>query len=175
MQKEQTSEQSGEIERLRSQNEELKRENEALKQQMYGVSTASHQYQMPATLPSNSHAQLRSYSVSPSLSSTLDSMSGAGSPPSGLHHDLMHPMPLGLTSSIISSSMQAYADMPINTLPSQSYPMVNSSGARHNSQSSQESSDPNTSRPSVGSSFQSLSLDDPNARVPQRSPSARPK
>lgn len=102
-QKEQNSEQSEEIERLRYQNDELKRENEALRAQIFGPSSSSHgmlSTQM-AGLPLGDDG--RQYSLSPSISAA--SMSATGSPPATIGSDMMPMAALSLTSS-----MQAYAD-----------------------------------------------------------------
>jgi hypothetical protein len=154
MQKEQSTEQSEEIERLRYQNDELRRENETLRSQLYGSSTSSSSHLMasaPISIPDN-----RQYSLSPSISST--SISGTGSPPASLGSDLMPMAALSLSSSsMLPSPLHAYAD-PL-ALSSQSYSMVHPSGLRHtNSQSSPESSGFRNSRSSVGSAFQSLNI-----------------
>ncbi|KAG9234137.1 hypothetical protein BJ875DRAFT_377151 [Amylocarpus encephaloides] len=154
-QKDQNTEQSEEIERLRYQNDELRRENEALRSQVYGSSSSS------------SHGMLvpnetRAYSLSPSISGT--SISGAGSPPSSsMGADMMA---LSLTSSMLPPTMQAYTDP--STLTSQPYSMVHPSGLRHNSQSSPESSGYRNSRSAVGSSFQSLNISEPAPNVQGR-------
>jgi hypothetical protein len=133
-------------------NDELRRENEALRAQLYGNSSSSHaMLSAPIMAPHDG----RSYSLSPSISQT--SLSGAGSPPSSMGSDMMPMTALSLTSSMINSSMQAYADP--SALSSQPYSMVHQSGLRHNSQSSPESSGYHrNSRSAVGSPFQPLSI-----------------
>jgi hypothetical protein len=132
-------------------NDELRRENEALRAQVYGNSSSSHaMLSAPVMAPHDG----RSYSLSPSISQT--SLSGAGSPPSSMGSDMMPMTALSLTSSMMNSSMQAYADP--SALSSQPYSMVHQPGLRHNSQSSPESSGYRNSRSAVGSSFQPLSI-----------------
>ena len=179
-QREQTTEQSSEIERLRLQNAELKKENKALKAQIYGSSMNS-QLMMPATLPQG-HPQQRSYSLSPSVS-TIDSMSTAGSPPTTVRSDMVPMGALSLTSSILHPSMQAYADtMRMSNVPSQTYSMVQTSGIHHNAQSSPDSSEFGSpqSRSAMGSFSQPVTLTSaptPTSRMPpsQLSPDAREK
>ncbi|KAH8663031.1 hypothetical protein BGZ60DRAFT_471228 [Tricladium varicosporioides] len=154
-QKEQSTEQSEEIERLRYQNEELRRENETLRAQIYGSSTPSTHNLMSAPINvSSMSSDGRAYSLSPSISGT--SLSGAGSPPTTLGSDMMPMSALSLTSSMLPSSMNAYADP--TALSSQPYSMVHPSGLRHNSQSSPESSGFRNSRPAMGPSFQSMNM-----------------
>ncbi|CAG8953485.1 hypothetical protein HYFRA_00010235 [Hymenoscyphus fraxineus] len=151
-QKEQSSEQSEEIERLRYENDELRRENEALRSQMYGSSGSSSHGLLSAPVNISSMTNDgRSYSLSPSISGT--SISGAGSPPPSIGAEMMPMSALSLTSSMMPSSMQAYTD----PSASQPYSMVHSSGIRHNSQSSPESSG-YRSRSAVGSHFQPLNM-----------------
>lgn len=153
-QKEQSSEQSEEIERLRYENDELRRENEALRSQVYGPSGSSSHGLLSAPVNVSSMTNDgRSYSLSPSISGT--SISGAGSPPSSIGTDMMPMSALSLTSSMMPSSMQAYTDP--SAMSSQPYSMVHSSGIRHNSQSSPESSG-FRSRSAVGSHFQSMNM-----------------
>ena len=149
-QKEQNSEQSEEIERLRYQNDELRRENETLKAQVYGSSSMSSSQGLMSS-PMNVH-DTRQYSLSPSISGT--SLSGTGSPTQSLQ-DLMPMAPLSLSTSMLTPSMHAYTDP--SSISSQPYNMVQASGHRQNSQSSPESSGFRTSR-SLGTSFQSLNL-----------------
>lgn len=152
-QKEQSSEKSEEIERLRYQNDELRRENEALRSQMYGPSSSQGLLSAPVNIPSIS-ADGRAYSLSPSIS--VASLSGTGSPPaSSLSAELMPMGALSLTSSMLSPSLLAYTDQ---ALSSQQYSMVHPSGIRHNAQSSPESSGFRSSRSAVGSSFQPLNI-----------------
>ena len=165
-QKEQNSEQSEEIERLRYQNEELRRENEALRAQMYGSSSSSsHLMSSSMAVPSLS-SDTRQYSLSPSISGT--SISGTGSPPATLGADMMPMAALSMSSSMLPPSMNAYADP--SALSSQPYSMVHQSGLRHNSQSSPESSGfvrDSRSRSSMGSAFQSMNISQPDAQAPQ--------
>ena len=165
-QKEQNSEQSEEIERLRYQNEELRRENEALRAQMYGSSSSSsHLMSSSMAVPSLS-SDTRQYSLSPSISGT--SISGTGSPPATLGADMMPMAALSMSSSMLPPSMNAYADP--SALSSQPYSMVHQSGLRHNSQSSPESSGfvrDSRSRSSMGSAFQSMNISQPEAQAPQ--------
>lgn len=107
-QKDQSSEQSEEIERLRYQNDELRRENEALRAQIYGSSSSTNGLMPnPINIPLSNDG--RSYSLSPSISGT--SISGAGSPPATLSSDIVPMAALSLTSSsMLPPSMQAYAD-----------------------------------------------------------------
>lgn len=151
MQKEQSNEQSEEIERLRYQNDELRRENEALRAQIYGSSTPPSHFMTSAPINVSDNRQ---YSLSPSISGT--SISGTGSPPATLGSDLMPMSSLSLgSSSILPPSMHAYADS--SALSSQPYSMVHQSGLRHaNSQSSSELSGFRNSGPSVGPTFRSL-------------------
>jgi hypothetical protein len=126
---------------------------------MYG-SPINSQLMMPSTLPQN-HAQQRSYSLSPSVSSTIDSMSTAGSPPTTVRSEMLPMAALSLTSSILHPSMQAYADtMRLSNVPSQTYSMVQSSGIHHNAQSSPESPEFGSpqSRSAMGSFPQPLNL-----------------
>jgi hypothetical protein len=132
-------------------NDELRRENEALRAQVYGSSSSTHaMLAAPIMAPHDG----RSYSLSPSISQT--SLSGTGSPPSSMGSDMMPMAALSLTSSMMNSSMQAYADP--SALSSQPFSMVHQSGLRHNSQSSPESSGYRNSRSAVGPPFQSLSI-----------------
>jgi hypothetical protein len=74
--------------------------------------------------------------------------------------DIMPMAALSLTSSMLPSSMHAYADP--SALSTQPYSMVHPSGLRHNSLSSPESSGFRTSRSAVGNpSFQSLNVSQP--------------
>lgn len=151
----QDSEQFGEIERLRLQNSQLKRENEALKAQLYGSSMPSQMMQMPSMLSSSS--QSRSYSASPSISSTIDSVSGPGSPPAMTSADVVGLSSLSLSSTMLPPSMQAYSDvMPLNNLLSQPYSMVHSSSSRHHSLGSPEVTDVGDPRSTMGGRFQSM-------------------
>ena len=168
-QKDQSSEQSEEIERLRYENDELRRENETLRAQLYGSpALLSHLMSNPMTIPSMPNDG-RQYSVSPSISGT--SISGTGSPPATLGSDLMSMTALSLTSSIRSPSIQAYADSSV--LSSQPYDMVHQPGLRHNLQSSPESSGFRTSRAAMGPSFQSLNVSQPIELHASQVPSQR--
>jgi hypothetical protein len=138
-QKERTSEQSGEIERLRLQNAELRRENEALKAQIYGLTNSSQLVQMPNSVPSNHLQQHHSYPDSPSISSTIDSISGTGSPPASLASEMIPMSTLSLTSAGIPT--QYNENLMMSYFPTQRYSMVTSSSVRHNAKSSPESSD----------------------------------
>lgn len=174
-QKEQNSEQSEEIERLRYQNDELRRENEALRAQIYGSSSSTHGL-MPAPINVPLANDGRSYSLSPSISVT--SISGAGSPPTTLGSDILPLSTLSLTSSMLPPSMPTYADS--QALSTQPYSMVHLSGLRHNSQSSPESSGFRSSQSAVGSAFQSLNVSQPaevqTLQVPgRRRSSAQPR
>ncbi|KAK2626872.1 hypothetical protein QTJ16_004047 [Diplocarpon rosae] len=161
-QREQSSEQSEEIERLRYQNEELRRENEALRAQMYASpSSSSHLMSSSISAPSLS-GDARRYSLSPSLSGT--SISGAGSPPATLAPDMMPMAALSLTSSMLLPSMHPYADP--STLPAQPYSLVHPSGLRQDGQSSPESPGFRDSRPPMGPAFQALNASPPDARAP---------
>ena len=152
MQKDQSTEQSEEIERLRYQNDELRRENEALRAQIYGSSSSGHIItSSPINIPSMS-ANARQYSLSPSLSGT--SLSNTGSPPASLASDMMPMAALSLTSSMMTPSLSAYADP---ALSSQAYSMVHPSTLLSvNSHSLLKSSGFRGSRSTMGSSFQSL-------------------
>ncbi|TVY28111.1 hypothetical protein LHYA1_G002733 [Lachnellula hyalina] len=154
-QKEQSSEQSEEIERLRYQNDELRRENETLRAQLYGSSTPSSHGLIPASMnvPSLSN-EGRAYSLSPSISGT--SLSGTGSPPATMASDMMPMGALSLTSSMLSPAMQAYTDP--SALSTSPYSMVHPSGLRHNSQSSPESSGFRSSRSTMGPPFQAMNM-----------------
>ncbi|CAL3963772.1 unnamed protein product [Diplocarpon coronariae] len=161
-QREQSSEQSGEIERLRYQNEELRRENEALRAQMYASSSASsHLVSASISVPSLA-GDARRYSLSPSLSGT--SLSGTGSPPATLGLDMMPMAALSLTSSMLPPSMNAYADPA--AFSSQPYSVVHPSGLRPNSQSSPDSSGFRDSRSPMGPALQPLNASQPDARAP---------
>lgn len=131
---------------------------------MYGSSASSSNI-MPSSMsmPTISN-EARNYSLSPSISGT--SMSGPGSPPS-MSSDMMPMGALSLTSSILPSSMDAFADP---SALSQPYSMVHSSGLRHNAQSSPSSGFRN-SRPSMGSALHSLNTSLPVA--PQALPNQR--
>jgi hypothetical protein len=142
-QKERTSEQSGEIERLRHQNAELRRENEALKAHLYGL-TGSQHIPMQSSVPSSHlHQHPHSYPDSPSISSTIDSISGTGSPPPPLGQEMIPMSGLSLTSGAQHTGITSqYNDaMLLSYFPSQRYSMVTSSSVRHNARSSPESSD----------------------------------
>jgi hypothetical protein len=105
--------------------------------------------------------------LSPSISGA--SLSGTGSPPASLGGEMMPMAALSLTSSMMVPGMQAYADPGISSHP---YSMVHQSGLRHNAQSSPESSGYRSSRPAMGSSFQSLNIpqqvEQPSAQVPNQ-------
>jgi hypothetical protein len=151
-QKEQNSEQSEEIERLRYENDELRRENEVLKTQIYGASSSSSHGLLPT--PHNVHPianERRAYSLSPSISAA--SMSGTGSPPASLAPEMMG---LNLSSTMLPPSLAAYTDP--SALSDQPYTMVLSSGVHHSSQSSPETSGYASSRTAMGSSFSSLNI-----------------
>jgi len=182
-QKEQSSEQSGEIDRLRYQNAELKRENDVLKAQLYGTSINSQI--MPVPPIQTSSQQHRSYSASPSITSSMDSLSGTGSPSISMGPEMMSmPAPHLTTTMMARPSMPAYADaLAMTTLhQSQPYSMVHPSGTRQKSQSSPESSEyGGSSQPTVGPQFQSLtgaqSIGTPMGQISQRDTSntQRPK
>jgi hypothetical protein len=169
-QKEQSSEQSEEIERLRYQNDELRRENEALRAQIYGQPSSSHgmlSTQMAVPPLGNDGRQ---YSLSPSISGA--SMSATGSPPATMGSDMMPMAALSLTSSMLPPSMQAYVDQ--SALSSQPYSMVqHPSGLRHSSvhKSSPESSGFRSSRSAMGPPFQSLNVS--QVEVAQQAPGQR--
>lgn len=175
-QKEQNSEQSEEIERLRYENDELRRENDSLKTHIYGSSSSSsghgHGHSLLPT-PHNISSMgndRNAYSLSPSISTT--SMSRAGSPPASLGPELMG---LSITSPMLPPNMTSYSDP--SGLSDQPYSMVLSSGIHHNAHSSPESSGyAATSRAPMGSSFPSLSHGAPVPRgsAPQESSSAYP-
>jgi len=152
-QKEQSSEKSEEIERLRYQNDELRRENEALRAQLYGSSSSSTPGFFSAPIVPSSSGDARQYSLSPSISGA--SLSGTGSPSASMSSDMMPMAALSITSSMLPPSMQAYTDP---ALSSQPYSMVPSSGLRHNSQSSPELSGFGSSQSAMGPSFQSLNV-----------------
>lgn len=150
-QKEQNSEQSEEIERLRYENDELRRENESLRAQLYGNSSSTHgMLSAPMTSSSMSYDNRpydnRSYSLSPSASGA----SVSSSPPQQIGQELSMAS-LSMTSTIINPSMQAYDTSAL----SQHYSMVHPSGTRHISISSPESSGVRTIR-SLGPTIQSL-------------------
>lgn len=157
-QKEQSSEQSEEIERLRYQNDELRRENENLRAQLYGSASQGLMLQTVGHIPSDH----RRYSLSPSVSGA--SVSNAGSPTASLNSEMMSMGSIPMTSTMISPSTYTYTDT--TALSAQPYNMVHQSGLRpHNSQSSPEISgytrDP---RSAMGtSSFQHPSLNIPRA------------
>lgn len=173
-QKERTSEQSGEIERLRHQNTELKRENEALKAQLYGLTGNSHMQIPPAP---SSHPQHLCYPDSPSVSSTVDSISGAGSPPASLGSEMLPMSSLSLTSAGMPPSMQAYNDaMLLSYFPSQRYSMVTSSSNHDNAKSSPESSDFGSTQPTMGSSNSLQFMNTTQSPMPRSNPGpVRPK
>lgn len=156
---ERTSERSSEVERLRHENAELKRELQSLKQ-MYDPSLGSSSCSM-AHMPNPSllrgHHE-RSYSVSPSISSTMDSVSVAGSPQ------------LDMTSSGMTSTMLSPTDVFADPLPMsilQQYSMVPPSSIRqHSSQSSPESSDYGSDKPATASALQSLNVISSSSRMP---------
>lgn len=153
-QKEQSSEQSEEIERLRYQNDELRREVESLRTQLYGSSSSGPHSMLSMSAPLQVPIG-RQYSLSPSMS--VASLSGTCSPPASISSDMMPIGALSMTSSMIPSSMQAYADS--SAMTSQPYSMVHLSGFRQSSQSSSESSGfRNATSAAVGPSFQSLNM-----------------
>lgn len=162
-QKEQNSEQSEEIERLRQQNAELKRENEALRAQMYPSSISgvlSNPISIPNHHPQHHHRDSRAYSVSPSVSG--QSISVAGSPPATMGSEMAPVTSLSFSTSMLPpTTMSAYSDVTsLAPVPSQPYSMVLPPGSiRHISQSSQgSSSEFGSPRTSVGSAFQSLNI-----------------
>ena len=163
-QKEQSSEQSEEIERLRYQNDELRREVESLRTQLYGSSSSGPQSMLSMSGPLQVPVG-RQYSLSPSMS--VASLSGTCSPPASLSSDMMPIGALSMTTSMIPSSMQAYADS--SAMTSQPYSMVHLSGFRQSSQSSPESSGFRnaTSAAAVGPSFQSLNMPHSVESLPQ--------
>jgi hypothetical protein len=171
-QKEQSSEQSEEIERLRYQNDELRRENEALRAQLYGTSSTQGLLSTQMTVPPLGNDG-RQYSLSPSISGA--SLSTTGSPPATMSSDMMPMAALSLTSSMLPPSMQAYADP--SALASQQYSLVqHTSGLRHSSvhKSSPESSGFRSSRPAMGTPFQSLNIPQSvEAQLPQASDQRR--
>jgi len=163
-QKEQSSEQSEEIERLRYQNDELRREVESLRTQLYGSSSSGPQSMLSMSGPLQVPVG-RQYSLSPSMS--VASLSGTCSPPASISSDMMPIGALSMTTSMIPSSMQAYADS--SAMTSQPYSMVHLSGFRPSSQSSPESSGFRnaTSAAAVGPSFQSLNMPHSVESLPQ--------
>lgn len=157
-QKEQSSEQSEEIERLRYQNDELKRENDNLRAQLYGSTSQGLLLQPVGQIPSDH----RQYSLSPSISGA--SISNAGSPPASLSSEMMSMGSIPMSTTMISPSTYAYADSV--AMSSQPYNMVHQSGLRpHNSQSSPDMSGyTRNPRSTMGSSsFQHPSLNIPRA------------
>lgn len=150
---EQTSERSAEIERLRHENAELKSELEALKQMYSSPMGISSMPQFPVPTISSQHD--RSYSVSPSITSTMESMSGGGSPQS----DFIPMRNLSISSSMLPPSMNAFAEpLPMSSMHGQPYSMVPSSNIHHASKSSQGSSDYRSHQSSMGPSFQNMNL-----------------
>ena len=161
-QREQSSEQSEEIERLRHQNSELKRENEALRAQIY-PSSISGLLSSPISIPNHHphhHHDNRAYSVSPSISG--QSISCASSPPTTMGSDMMPVPSLSFSNSMLPpTTIPAYSDSTsLAPVPNQPYSMVLPPGSiRQNSQSSQGStSEFGSPRTSVGSAFQSLNI-----------------
>lgn len=142
-QKEQNSEQSEEIERLRYENDELRRENESLRAQLYGSSSSTHGLLSAPMASSSMSYDNRSYSLSPSASGA----SVSSSPPHQIGQDLSMAS-LSMTSTMLNPSMQAYDT-------SQNYSMVHPSGIRHDSISSPGLSGVRTVR-SLGPTLQSL-------------------
>jgi len=162
-QKEQNSEQSEEIERLRYENDELRRENEALRAQLYGPSTNG---LLSAPMGPSMSYDNRSYSLSPSVSGA----SVSSSPPHTVGHDLSI-AGLSMSSTMLNPSMQAYDTSALSTQP---YTMVHhQSGVRHNSISSSGSSGFRTPR-SLGPSFQSLNISSTDSKGPGDTSQQRP-
>jgi hypothetical protein len=104
-------------------NDKLRRENEALRSQLYGSSSSSHaMLSAPIMAPHDGRSYLLALSFN-----IADFFTRGGSPPSSIGSDMMPMTALPLTSSMINSSMQAYADP--SALSSQPYSMVHQSGA----------------------------------------------
>ena len=123
-QREQNSEQSVVIQRLRLENDDLRRENEALRSQIYGPSSAQHGFGI---------GHQPSYSISPSVSGTP--ISAAGSPHSPMASSEMMPMAsLSLTNSMGHPALHAYGDP--STPSSQPYSIIHHSGVFLDAQSS---------------------------------------
>lgn len=129
--------------------------------------------------PLGSGGQDRSFSASPSVSSTMDSISGTGSPTATMAPDLMPMRSMAMTTSMLPPVMAAYADpLPMSSLHNQAYSMVHPSSARKSSKSSQGSSEFGSSQSSMGPTFQSLNLGTPSSgRMPtsRQSSLSRPK
>lgn len=173
-QKERTSEQSGEIERLRHQNAELRRENEALKAHLYGLTGSQHIPMQSAVPSSHLHQHPHSYPDSPSISSTIDSISGTGSPPPPLGQEMIPMSSLSLTSGAQHAGITSqYNDaMLLSYFPSQRYSMVTSSSVRHNARSSPESSDFGSPQPPpMGQPTSNVQY----MTVPAQAPSSQPQ
>lgn len=111
-----TSEQVSEIDRLRRENEDLKRELRMLKQ-MYAMESSMSNASI-TTLPTNSYD--RTYSSSPSITSTMGSITEAGSPPA----DMMSTRSMSTSVTMLPPPMQAFLDptiMPSMTSTQQYY------------------------------------------------------
>jgi hypothetical protein len=166
-QKEQNSEQSEEIERLRYENDELRRENDVLRAQVYGPSASSSHSLLPTphNIPSITNER-RAYSLSPSMSAA--SLSGTASPPASLGSDLMG---LSMTSPMLPPSLTQYSDP--SALSDQQYSMVLQSGVHPNPQTGDlaEPSGYGSARAVMGSSYSSLNM---SGSMPAQTPQANP-
>jgi hypothetical protein len=94
---------------------------------------------MSNSVPSNHLQHHVSYPDSPSISSTIDSISGHGSPPASIGSEMIPMSTLSLTSAGIPT--QYNENLMMSYFPTQRYSMVTSSSVRHNAKSSPESSD----------------------------------
>jgi hypothetical protein len=121
--------------------------------------------QLPNSVPS-SHIN-HSYPDSPSIASSVDSISGTGSPPASLGSEMMPMAALSLASSALAPQ---YNDaMLMSYFPSQRYSMVTSSSVRRNARSSPESSDFGSPRSTLGPSHsvQYVNTSQPTVSQPQ--------
>lgn len=151
-QKEQSTEQSDEIERLRSENAELRKENDMLRAQLFNPSYSQ------STATTRAPQQQQDAAAYSPTSSRIDSVSTTGSPPPSQRSELMPMSSLSLTSSISSpSSLMAYAD-PISLSMSQPYTMVPSSGPKLAAQNSPESPDFGSPQSGLEPSFQPVTI-----------------
>jgi hypothetical protein len=110
----------------------------------------------------------RQYSpLSPSISAA--SMSATGSPPATVSSDMTPMAALSLISSMLSPSIQAYANHSALSSQPEPYSMVHASGLRYSSthKSSPESSGFRSSRSAMGPHFQSLNVGQVEASASQ--------
>ena len=130
---------------------------------------------MQSSVPSSHlHQHPHSYPDSPSISSTIDSISGTGSPPPPLGQEMIPMSGLSLSSGAQHAGITSqYNDaMLLSYFPSQRYSMVTSSSVRRNARSSPESSDFGSPQPPpMGQPTSNVQY----MNVPAQAPSSQPQ